>query len=98
MKGNTVAEHLPKCILWRVCPNANEHDICEGDITYCIYCTRECMCRALRVGYLNGLIAVLKNMEGQYNHVVTELYRLIDEHTEVMEAEGYDATTKQWRQ
>jgi hypothetical protein len=81
-----MTEHLPKCNLWRVCPNADEHDICKGHVTFCIHCTRECMCHALRLGYLDGLRAVLKNMEGQWLHVEAELYRLIDEHIEVMEA------------
>ena len=94
-----MAEHLPKCVLFNECCNADEHEICEGHVTFCIHCTRECMCDALRVGYLDGLNAVMKaNMEGDYMHVVNELYRLIHEHTQVMEAEGYDATTKQWRQ
>jgi hypothetical protein len=47
------------------------------------------MCDALRVGYLEGLNAVMKaNMEGDYMHIVNELYRLIREHTQVMEAKG----------
>jgi hypothetical protein len=47
------------------------------------------MCEALRVGYLEGLNAVMKaNMEGDYMHIVNELYRLIREHTQVMEAKG----------
>ena len=89
MKGNIVAEHLPKCVLFSECTNADEHDICEGHVTFCIHCTRECMCDALRVGYLEGLNAVMKaNMEGDYMHIVNELYRLIREHTQVMEAKG----------
>jgi hypothetical protein len=42
---------------------------------------------AYDTGYLAGLNAVMKaNMEGDYMHIVDELYRLIDECTKVMEA------------
>jgi hypothetical protein len=42
---------------------------------------------AYDTGYLAGLNAVMKaNMEGDYMHIVNELYRLIDEHTRLMES------------
>jgi hypothetical protein len=42
---------------------------------------------AYDTGYLAGLNAVMKaNMEGDYMHIVDELYRLIAEHTRLMES------------
>lgn len=62
--------HLPECPISRSCPNADDHELFIGYVLmFCIHCTRECLCDALR--------ACEKRVIANLRHEKTPPHRII---------------------